>query len=74
MSSAASSRMSYASAGVADGLREKRREYEAASTINEDMKMIAARLRALGQQGELLADGGVGSLNAGRARVSSDSF
>jgi len=74
MSSATSSRMSYASAGVADGLREKRREYEAASAINEDMKMIAARLRALGQQGELLADGGVGSLNAGRARRSSDPF
>lgn len=58
---ASSSRMSYASTGVADGLREKRREYEAASAIKEDMKMIAARLSALGQQGELLADGGVGS-------------
>lgn len=53
--------MSYASAGVADGLREKRREYEAAFAIKEDTKMIATRLRALGQQGELLADGGVGS-------------
>ena len=53
--------MSYASASVADGLREKRREYEAASAIKEDTKMIAARLKALGQQGELLADGGAGS-------------
>jgi hypothetical protein len=66
---ASSSRMSYASSsstGVADGLREKRREYEAASAIQEDTKMIAARLRALGQQGELLADGGVGSCDLHR--------
>ena len=60
-----SSRVSYASTGVADGLREKRREYEAASAIKEDTKMIAARLKALGQQGELLADGGVGSFKNG---------
>ena len=63
-----SSRMSYASAGAADGLREKRREYEAASAIKEDTKMIAARLRALGQQGELLADGGVGSFECSAER------
>jgi len=56
-----SSRMSYASAGVAEALHEKRREYEATSSIQEDTNMIATRLRALGQQGELLADGGVGS-------------
>jgi len=60
--------MSYASVGLADGLREKRREYEAASAIKEDTKTIAARLRALGQQGELLADGGVGSFECNAER------
>ena len=64
-----SSRMSSASAGIADGLRENRREYEAASSIKEDTKMIVARLRALGQQGELLADGGVGSFVPTEASV-----
>ena len=58
-----SSQMSNASAGVIDGLRDRRREYEAACILREDTKGIAARLRAIGQQGELLADGAVGSFS-----------